>query len=62
LTHGDVVEEQEWKLRDEAEEEEENEKRILVRVCCTDLKGNEEVSRQEKRERERERERERVLC
>jgi hypothetical protein len=52
LTHGDVVEEQEWKLRHEAEEEEENEKRLLVRVCCTDLKGNQEVSRQEKRERE----------
>jgi len=50
------VKEQEWKLRDEEEEEEKNEKRILVRVCCTDLIGNEEVSRQEKRERERERE------
>jgi len=55
------VKEQEWKLRDEEEEEEKNEKRILVRVCCTDLIGNEEVSRQEKRERERERERESLM-
>jgi hypothetical protein len=47
------VKEQEWKLRDEAEEEEENEKRILVRVLLHTLE-RERRSLQARKERERE--------